>query len=194
LRLTWITDKGCAGSAMSLQKGRSRRDYRKGSGLSRPSPLPCEVNGERWITECSRPLTARKDYSRGVGKGVKRMGKSKVEKRLESALPNNEAVRDEYNRLLELFKTAPKERLALARKLISRAAFLSVMIDEFERDITLNGYEQEYQNGENQKGMKKSAAADLHVSYSKNLFAVMKQLNEMLDVKAAGGGDSFESF
>ena len=78
--------------------------------------------------------------------------------------------------------------------MISRAAFLSIMADKLERDITENGYEQEYQNGENQRGMKKSAAAELHVSYSKNLFAVMKQLGEMLDMQGVTGGDSFESF
>lgn len=123
---------------------------------------------------------------------------SKIDKALKAALPDkgdmSEPIKAEYNRLIKLFKTAPKEKLALARKLISRAAFLAIAIDEFEKDISENGYEQEYQNGEHQKGMKKSAAADLHVSYSKNLFAVMKQLNEMLDTKAAGGGDPFESF
>lgn len=119
---------------------------------------------------------------------------SKINKALKAALPENDLVIAEYDRLIKLFKSAPKEKLALARKLISRAAFLSVMLDELEKDIDENGYEQEYQNGENQRGMKKSAAADLHVSYSKNLFAVMKQLNDMLDVKGPGGGDSFERF
>lgn len=119
---------------------------------------------------------------------------TKVDKILKAALPESEEIVMEYDRLMALFKSAPKEKLALARKLISRAAFLSIMVDELEKDITENGYEQEYQNGENQRGVKKSAAADLHVSYSKNLFAVMKQLNDMLDVRSASGGDSFESF
>lgn len=119
---------------------------------------------------------------------------TKEDKRLKAALPDNEAIRAEYDRLLKLYKAAPKEKLALARKLISRAAFISVMLDNFEKDIDENGYEQEYQNGENQKGMKKSAAAELHVTYTKNLLSVMKQLDEMLDVKSSGGGDSFESF
>jgi len=122
------------------------------------------------------------------------MASSKTEQTLKAALPDDEAIRSEYARLMMLFKKAPKEKLALARKLISRAAFLSVTIDELEKDITKNGYEQEYQNGETQRGMKKSAAAELHVTYSKNLFAVMKQLNEMLDLATAAGGDAFETF
>ena len=119
---------------------------------------------------------------------------SKTEQTLKAALPNDKAVRSEYDRLMKLFKSAPKESLALSRKLISRAAFLSVAIDEFENDITENGFEQEYQNGEFQRGIKKSAAAELHVTYTKNLLAVMKQLNDILDIKSGTGGDSFENF
>jgi hypothetical protein len=119
---------------------------------------------------------------------------SKNEKALKEALPDDEKVRMEYARLMALFKSAPKNKVALARKLISRAAFLAVALDDIEKDISENGYEQKYQNGEFQFGMKKSAAAELHVTYSKNLFAVMKQLNEMLDVGAATGGDAFENF
>ena len=119
---------------------------------------------------------------------------SKNEKTLKEALPDDEKMRMEYARLMALFKSAPKNKVALARKLISRAAFLAVALDDIEKDISENGYEQEYQNGENQRGMKKSAAAELHVTYSKNLFAVMKQLNEMLDVSTAAGGDAFENF
>ncbi len=122
------------------------------------------------------------------------MAASKTEKALRAALPDNEKVQAEYKRLMALYRKAPKEKLALARKLISRAAFLAVALDEFEQDISQNGYEQEYQNGENQKGMKKSAAAELHVTYSKNLLSFTRQLDEMLDVEAASGGDPFENF
>jgi hypothetical protein len=120
--------------------------------------------------------------------------KTETEKKLKAALPNCPAVNSEYDRLMALFKKSPKNKLALARKLISRAAFLAVTIDELEKDITLNGYEDEYQNGANQSGKKKSAAAELHVTYTKNLLAVMKQLDDMLEGGASSGGDSFERF
>jgi hypothetical protein len=122
------------------------------------------------------------------------MALSKSEKMLMAALPDDESIKFEYNRLMQLFKTVPKDKISLARKLISRAAFLAVTIDELEKDISKNGYEEEYRNGEFQYGKKKSAAAELHVTYTKNLIAVMKQLNDMLDIKSAGGGDPFESF
>lgn len=120
---------------------------------------------------------------------------TKSDQILIEALPEDEQVRAEYDRLIALFKKAPKEQLSLARKLISRVAFLSVMIDRLELDITTYGYEEEYQNGANQSGKKKSAAAELHVSYTKNLMAVMKQLNDMLVPKDnIEAGDEFDKF
>lgn len=123
------------------------------------------------------------------------MAKSKAEKALLAALPDDARIKAEYNRLMLLFKKAPEKHLSLARKLISRAAFLAVTIDDLEKDIAENGYEDEYQNGATQSGKKKSAAAELHVTYSKNLFTVMKQLNDMLVSSGAlEGGDDFDSF
>ena len=114
---------------------------------------------------------------------------------MSAALPDGKEVRKEIDRLFSLFKDAPQARLELAQRLIERAAFLSVVIDQLERDIAKNGYQEEYQNGENQHGKKKSAAAELHVSYTKNLLAVMKQLNDMLAAEeGSGAGDEFENF
>lgn len=121
---------------------------------------------------------------------------NKTEKILKAALPDDLEIGTEYSRLMAIFKNAPKDKLGLSRKLISRAAFLAVTIDRLEKDIAENGYEDEYQNGEFQKGKKKSAAAELHVTYTKNLLAVMKQLHDMIDVPggAPTGGDAFERF
>ena len=122
--------------------------------------------------------------------------KTKSEKILRAALPDDVDIAIEYDRIMTIFRDAKKDRLDLARKLVSRAAFLAVTIDRLERDIAENGYEEEYQNGEFQKGKKKSAAAELHVTYTKNLLAVMKQLHDMLDISGGppGGGDAFERF
>ena len=37
-----------------------------------------------------------------------------------------------------------------------------------------------YQNGENQSGLKKAAAADVHISLTKNLNSIVKQLLELV--------------
>ena len=122
------------------------------------------------------------------------MARTKADKILLLALPDDKDIKAEYDRLMSLFKAAPKNQLSLARKLISRAAFLAVTIDRLEKDIAVNGYEDFYQNGANQSGKKKSAAAELHVTYTKNLLSVTKQINDMLGGDSLQGGDAFDNY
>ena len=110
-------------------------------------------------------------------------------------LPDDKRIVAEYKRLLAQFDELPDKHLAFAQKLISRAAFLAVTIDDLEAEIVKNGYTEEYQNGANQRGVKKSPAAELHVTYSKNLFAVMKQLADLLPKpNEIEGEDEFDRF
>lgn len=114
---------------------------------------------------------------------------------IAAALPDDEQVKAEYKRIMALFNDADPAQLKLALKEISRAAFLGVMLDRLERDITENGYSEEYMNGAKQFGIKKSAAADLHVSYTKNYLSVMKVLHKFLDrTGGVADQDGFEGF
>ena len=93
---------------------------------------------------------------------------------------NKAAIQAEYERLKALFEGAPEKQLQLADKELQRAAFLAVTLDILEDDISKNGYTEEYQNGANQRGRKKTPAADLHVSFTKNYVTIMKQLHATL--------------
>lgn len=111
------------------------------------------------------------------------------------ALPNSKEVRNEYKRLLILYKNADEKQLELAKKEIAQAAFLAVTLDKLAREIDENGYKEGYQNGENQRGVKESAAAKLHASYMKNFLAVKKQLHEYLSTDTDKlEGDAFDNF
>ena len=121
------------------------------------------------------------------------MGPVKIEKFMRD-LPDDKEIKREFKRIFTLFQDAPEKQLELAGKEISRAAFLAVTIDRLEIDISRNGYEEPYQNGAYQTGKKKTAAADLHVSYTKFL-AVMKQLHSVLGaMEEESAGDSFDEF
>lgn len=109
-----------------------------------------------------------------------RKPKMPTDKALFNALPEDEEIRAEYDRLMTLYKDAPPATLSLYRKLISRAAFLAVTCDRLERDIAAHGYQQAYNNGGGQSGFKKSTAADLLPNYVKLQLAVTKQLHEAL--------------
>lgn len=93
---------------------------------------------------------------------------------------NSERIRKEQRRLMRLFKDADKNKLDLARGLIERAAYITVNLQDLEVELSEKGWTEEYQNGKDQLGVKRSAAADVHISLTKNLSTIMKQLLDIV--------------
>ena len=89
-------------------------------------------------------------------------------------------IRKEKDRLFEIFKDLEENKLKTCRALIDRAAFITISLEELEEQLNKTGWVETYQNGENQSGMKKAAAADVHISLTKNLNAIVKQLLELV--------------
>lgn len=81
---------------------------------------------------------------------------------------------------MQIFAGADENRLKLAMPLIERAAYITVTLEDLEIELNKNGWTETYQNGQNQSGKKKSAAAEVHISLTKNLSTIMKQLNEIV--------------
>ena len=86
----------------------------------------------------------------------------------------------ERERLQEVFKDLEPNKLKTCQALIDRAAFITISLEELEKQLNKTGWVEQYQNGENQSGMKKAAAADVHISLTKNLNAIVKQLLEIV--------------
>lgn len=89
-------------------------------------------------------------------------------------------IAKEKSRLLEIFRDLEENKKSTCLALIDRAAFITVSLEDLEVELNQNGWTEYYQNGESQSGMKKSAAADVHISLTKNLNTIMKQLLEMV--------------
>ena len=102
------------------------------------------------------------------------MSKSKKE------LTKEDRVAKERRRLSKLFKDLEPNKLQTCRALIDRAAFITVSLEDIEVQLNEIGFTEYYQNGENQSGWKKSAAADVHISLTKNLNTIIKQLLELV--------------
>ena len=98
------------------------------------------------------------------------MAKPKIETR----------IKKEKARLLEIFKDLEPNKLQTCHALIDRAAFITISLQDVEEQLNEIGWTEYYQNGENQSGWKKSAAADVHISLTKNLNAIIKQLLELV--------------
>ena len=89
-------------------------------------------------------------------------------------------IRKEKKRLAGIFKDLEENKLKTCAALIDRAAFITVSLEDLEEQLNETGWVESYQNGENQSGMKKAAAADVHISLTKNLNAIIKQLLDLV--------------
>lgn len=91
-----------------------------------------------------------------------------------------EKIKKEKTRLKGIFKNLDENKKKLVTPLIEKAAFMSVELDILQDSIQENGWTAEYQNGANQWGEKRSAAAATYITLSKNYTAVIKQLTELV--------------
>ena len=98
----------------------------------------------------------------------------------EETPTKEERVVKEKKRLNKLFKELEPNKLKTCQSLIDRAAFITVSLEELEQQLNEVGFTEYYQNGDKQSGWKKSAAADVHISLTKNLTTITKQLLELV--------------
>ena len=100
----------------------------------------------------------------------------------------------EIKRLNEIFKNLDDKRLDIAQPLINNAAFTRVTLDDLQDIIKKKGCVEEYQNGANQRGFKKTTEADVHIAMTKNLTTIMKQLMDLLPKEQKTESDELMDF
>lgn len=89
-------------------------------------------------------------------------------------------ISTEFDRLLNIFKDIPKDRNELCTNLMQNAAFMVISLQELQTDLRINGWIEEYQNGENQYGRKPSSAAQVYNKLISNYNNIIKQLVGLL--------------
>ena len=89
-------------------------------------------------------------------------------------------IQKEKDRLFDIFQGLEANKLKTCSALIDRAAFITISLEDLEAQLNETGWVEPYQNGENQSGLKKAAAADVHISLTKNLNAIVKQLLDLV--------------
>ena len=96
-------------------------------------------------------------------------------------------IRKETKRLKDIFKDLEPNKLKAVDTLIARAAFITVSLEDLEVELNATGWTEVYTNGRNQEGVKKAAAAEAHISLTKNLNAIMKQLLDLVPAEQKAG-------
>jgi hypothetical protein len=99
-------------------------------------------------------------------------------------------ISEEIKRLNKLFTGIDLKTRKAVHSLVENAAFMSVTLDDLQSDINIEGVTEEYQNGENQYGIKKSSKVEVYNQMVKNHMGVMKQLTDLLPKPTAGASFS----
>lgn len=92
-------------------------------------------------------------------------------------------IKKEKKRLEEIFENIETNKSKLVESLINDAAFQRVTLEETREIIQRDGIIEEYQNGANQKGIKKSAAVEVYDKLVNTYSKVIKQLCDLLPEK-----------
>ena len=107
-------------------------------------------------------------------------------------------IKSEKRKLSGIYTKIDKKTKKAVDSLIDEAAFMAVSLRELRTIINEKGYTEEYQNGANQKGVKKRSEIEVYNTMIKNDSAIVKQLTDLIPKeekeKGAGSGDGFEEF
>lgn len=94
-------------------------------------------------------------------------------------------INRERERLEKMFAELDEKRRDTAQSLLENAAFMTVTLADLRKTITEKGVVSEYQNGENQRGTKKSPEVEVYNTMIKNYTAIIKTLCDMLPAENA---------
>lgn len=98
----------------------------------------------------------------------------------------------ELNKLKRIFKKIPDDKKKLVEKLIENAAFMADELDKLQEYIREHGTTEDYQNGANQWGKKKSSEVEVYNTMIKNYNSTIKILVDL--VPEGEDGDALMDF
>ena len=109
-----------------------------------------------------------------------------------------EIIKAEKRKLAGIYTRLDRKTKRSVDSLVDEAAFMAASLYELRKIIDEKGYTEEYQNGANQKGIKKCSEVEIYNTMIKNYSSVVKQLTDLLPEDQEKGkamtSDGFEEF
>lgn len=103
-------------------------------------------------------------------------------------------IKQEIDRLNELLQDLGEDTLKGVQSLVANAAFMSITLEDLQKEINKNGVVSEYKNGANQYGTKKSPEVEIYNAMIKNHMSAVKQLTDLIPKGTSGEGDELLSY
>ena len=112
-------------------------------------------------------------------------------------MTKEEIISAEKAKLNAIYQKLESKTKKAVSSLIDEAAFMSASLYDLRIIINEKGYTEAYQNGENQRGLKKCSEVEIYIQLSKNYMSIIKQLTDLLpkaDLVKAEKDDGFDKF
>ena len=103
-------------------------------------------------------------------------------------------IKNRVTQLITYYNDAPKEKIDTYRSLIEHLAFIDVMLQVYQEDMLVNGYQVKYMNGKNQWGLKKNESVDLFKKWYSDRLSDSERLKRLLSVDDSGFDKEFDVF
>lgn len=130
------------------------------------------------VTKSKESKTEKKEPKKTVKKATKTTKKVKTVKKISK----EERIAQEEKRLIKFLKNKAidDDKLNIAMDLIKDIAYMTISTDILKTEVDTYGMTEEYQNGANQRGRKKSASFEAYLNMTKQKSALIKQLTDLL--------------
>lgn len=90
-----------------------------------------------------------------------------------------ESIAD-FGKIEEAIQNLPDNKKQIAEKLLSKAQFMNGELEKLQDILMVKGWTEEYKNGANQHGIKKSSEGEVYSTLIKSFNATMKQIADMI--------------
>ena len=110
---------------------------------------------------------------------------------IKKVLSKDERIKKESKRLKDICENIDKNKMGIAESLISRAAFMRITLEDYEKDLDENGYVELFTQSEKTEPYERERpVARLYNSMNTNYQKIMKALVDLLPDEAKGNNDS----
>lgn len=86
----------------------------------------------------------------------------------------------EFSKIKEAISGLPDSKKEAAEKLLSKAIFMDAELEKLQTILLEKGWVEQYKNGENQFGLKKSSEGEVYNTLIKSYNSTMKQIIDMI--------------
>lgn len=97
-------------------------------------------------------------------------------------MDQDERIKAEYDRLMEIFKELNENERTVADGLIREAAYMNYAMDQLKKQIKADGLVEQYRNGEHQTGYKESSALRAYNNLAKTYKTIIDRLLKITPV------------